>query len=174
MYKLKEHLCRAYQKTEENVTQLGAELHHLTIYAGRSYAIVLSRIPRDKILGRSSRPASIHVYDIIENAFVLELRNVPTSVAVERLIVQKEGKLDHGQIHTTVRLTLQSSDAPFVRKLAELVRRVPKEGRIDRFSECGSAAYKIHRALLKLAKVLEALESTRSIERTGAMSVPQP
>ena len=170
---LKQHLHQEYLGKGSNLTLWKSKVTHLTIYADSSYAVVLSRIPRDKILGRSSRPASIHTYGIAGNAFVLELRNVAMSVAVEELIVQKRGKIDYGHTHTTARLGLRSSDAPFVRELAEVVREVPKEGRIDRFSHCGSAAYGAYRALLKFAEVLEALESTRSIDRTAAMVVPE-
>jgi len=169
---LKDRFYHEYFGKGPNLTLWGSEVTHLTIHSNRSHVRVFAPNPKNRIIGRRSYPATLHVYDIVKNAFVLELRNIPMSVAIERLILQKEGKREYGQTHSTVRLTLRQSDAPWVRELAESVRRVPKEGRTDRFSESGSAADAVCQALLKLAGVLETSD-LRDVEKAAAEAVPK-
>ena len=168
---LKEHLYQNYAGKEENATYRGVQATHLTLHAGRSYAQVRQRVPREHIFGRSSRPSSIHIYDIAENTFTLELRNIPMSLALEQFISQEGGEIDNGQNHGTFRLDLRSWDTRFLRELAELSRRVPRDGKIDKFSGHTSEAYAVHRALMKLTGVLEAFH-LRNIQ-TAAIVDPQ-
>jgi len=71
---------------------------HLTLFAGRPYAEVLHQGPRVVIVGCRSLPAFVHLYNIAEGSFILELRNIPMSVAVETFVVQVGGNIDTGQM----------------------------------------------------------------------------
>lgn len=159
---LKEHLCRHYVGKGENVTHGRGDPTHLTLYAGRSYAETFHRVPRNTVFGRSSRPSSVHVYGIAADSFVLELRNIPMSVALDQFVLREGDEIDDGQNHQTVRLNLQSSDGPLLRELAQLVRMAPRHGKIDRFSGHASAAYGVCRALVMLAEVLEQFHPVNS------------
>lgn len=156
---LRDYLYSSYARFGENLACDNNRMTHLTLYAGNSFALVRHRTPREKVSGVSSRPSSIHVYGITDMAFVLELRNPPMSVATEQFIQEAGAEIDRGQSHGTVRITLQPSDTQFVRRLAELIRGVPRAGRIDRLAGAGSEAYAVHRALIGLARCLEAYES---------------
>jgi hypothetical protein len=155
---LKFHLWRQYWGRGENLTREQIAFTHLTLFAGRPYAEVLHPGPRAVILGCPYLPASIHLYDIAKGSFILALRNIPMSVGVERFVLKVGGEVDNGRMHTTTRLELRPSDGPLVRALADLVRRVPRKGRIDRFAGAGSESFVVYQALWEFAGVLETFD----------------
>jgi hypothetical protein len=156
---LKRHLCREYLGKAENAAPTQSAFIYLTLFSGRPYAEVLHQGPPvPAFLARRSLPASIHLYDVAECSFTLELRNIPISVAVETFIARVGGETDNGQMHTTVRLKLRPSDGPLLRTFADLVRRVPRAGRIDRFARAGSQPIMVYQALRKFASVLDGFD----------------
>jgi len=175
-YHLKDHLYLNYAGRGENSVSGRTRATHLTIYAGASHTLVRHRPRRDVVSGISSRPTSIHIYGIVDTAFVLELRNLPMSIAIEQFAREAGGEIDMGQNHGTVRFILRPSDAHIVRRLADLIRGVPLSGRVDRFAGPGSEAYPVHRALAMLATCLDGYElqirlraavSSRTIQRSA-------
>ena len=156
------YFCREYLHEGENLMPRRGAMSHLTLFVDWPHETV----------GPLARRASIHIYGIAANSFMLELRNLPTSVSIEKFILRVGGAIDDGQRHTTARLEIGPSDGPLVRELAELVRRVPREGRIDRFAGFGSGPSVVREALLRLARLLEAFEA-EDIEGSAAMVVCQ-
>lgn len=153
--RLEQALYAEYADGQDAYLLRNTRAAHLTLYSGDSYAFSFKRTPRDKVYGRSSRPTDIHIYDIVEDHFVLELRNIPTSTTVETILIDSGAEVADGQTHSTYRLHLRASNADFLRRLGDLIRRIPARGRIDRFSGLGSQSYQVGRALLRLARVLE-------------------
>jgi hypothetical protein len=153
---LRDHLCRHYLGKAENLTLPRGHLNHITLCVRNSYPKLLRYRRGEAIFGSSSRPASLHVYDITADSFVLELRNVPMSVATGNYIVELGGAIDEGQWHMTARLRLGATDALRVRALADLVRRAPSEGVIDKRAGCGYASFMAYQSLLQFAEVIEA------------------
>ena len=166
----KQHLHRHYVGKGENVTRGTADPIHLTLYAGRSYADIVRRVPKRDVIGIPSRPTSVHIYGITDDRFVLELRNIPMSVALDQFVLREGDEVDDGQNHQTVRLNLQSSDGPLLRELAQLVRMAPRNGRTDRFSGHAPATHAVCRALVMLAEVLEQFHPVNS--ETAAVFAP--
>ena len=56
------------------------------------------------------------------------------------------------------RLHLGPSNGPLVRAFADLVRRVPQDGRIDEFAGAGSESFVVCQALREFAEVLDAFD----------------
>jgi len=157
---LRDHLCRWYWGKGENLTPRQGTMTHITLYARDEYALIPERRRNEIIIGRSLRVPSVHIYDITPDRFRCELRNVPMSAALRKHFRELEATLDRGQTCVTVRLWLMAADTLKIRRLAELVRRVPKDGRIDAFGGSAYDSRMTHNALLRLARVLEAFSAS--------------
>lgn len=177
---LKEILLSEYGSMRHGESLTNRRGDHLTPYLGVCHAILIERIPiepllleplliepslretrlierqpRDLFFSRWSRPGSVHIYDITENTFILELRNLPRSTAVERLLINSGAEIDDGQTYSTCRLCVNRADSPLLIQLAGLIRRVRRDGRNDGILYGEQSPYAVAKALLTLASVLE-------------------
>jgi len=141
-------------------------------YAGQGLLCIHSQVlmpPNglwDMAMLTQPRPlCTIHLYDIndAEDSFVLELRNLPRTVEIERLVETLRGETEQGQTHWTARLRCTVSQFPLLSRLAWAVREAPKEDLAGRRNRQSTVSFPASQAIRNLASALERFITSKSL-----------
>ena len=132
-----------------------ANYNHVTLYAGQFEFDEAVQEPHQARIEPPAQCCSLHVYGIEGNNPSVELRNAPMSTRVESLLKMLGATIDRGQTYISVQFGLNDVGVGDIRSLAESIRRVPRDGRIDPNACAGSQARPVWKALLTLAAALE-------------------